>query len=100
MSDDRIIYPECRCGSGFAVGNCPCSTLRQAADGEFAPLRDEASTMTAGQFADKHGVSVRDWGKPPAYDAVRVGGVDYLWVKSTGDYDGYDVVLSEEEHND
>ena len=70
------------------------NTLRQAADGEFATLRETASKMTAAQFAKAHGAAVWGWGKPqPVYDAVTVGGTDYLWRKSNGKYDGWDRVI-------
>lgn len=64
--------------------------MRQAKDGEFSPLKDEASTMTAEQFAAKyaHG-HVEPWGRQP-YMAVRVDGTDYLWTASDGRFDGWD----------
>ena len=64
--------------------------MRQAQDGEFSPLKDEAATMTAGQFAAKyaHG-HVEPWGRQP-YLAVRVDGTDYLWAADDGRFDGWD----------
>ena len=64
--------------------------MRQAKDGEFSPLKDEASTMTVEQFAAKyaHG-HVEPWGRQP-YLAVRVDGTDYLWTASDGRFDGLD----------
>ena len=64
--------------------------MRQAADEEFSPLKDEAATMTAEQFAAKyaHG-HVEPWGRQP-YLAVRVDGTDYLWTASDGRFDGWD----------
>ncbi len=66
------------------------SILRQAADGEFAPLREEASTMSPEEFAEKYANGiVEPWGKPP-YLAVRVQGTDYLWLAKDGTFDGWD----------
>ena len=64
--------------------------MRQAKDGEFSQLKDEAATMTAEQFAAKyaHG-HVEPWGRQP-YLAVRVDGTDYLWAADDGRFDGWD----------
>ena len=64
--------------------------MRQAADGEFAPLRDEAIGMTPEQFAAKYALGhIEPWGRPP-YLAVRVDGTDYLWTAKDGRFDGWD----------
>ena len=67
--------------------------MRQAADCEFAPLKDEAAMMTAEQFAAKYALGhIEPWGRAP-YQAVRVDGTDYLWIAKDGKYDGWDRAL-------
>ena len=68
--------------------------LRQAAFGEFSLHDTEAKTMTAEQFAQKHGAQIRPWGHAAdgsrPYQAVNVAGTDYLWRVNDGEYDGWD----------
>ncbi len=59
--------------------------LRQVREGEFALLAAEAKTMTAEQFAAKHGTTIR---RGPQL-CVHVDGCDYYWSASTGRYDGF-----------
>ncbi len=59
--------------------------FRQAREGEFALLSDEAKTTTADLFAAKHDTVVR---RGPQL-CVTVGGCDYYWSAKTGRYDGW-----------
>jgi len=59
--------------------------FRQAREGEFALLADEARTMTADEFARRHDATVREGPQR----CVTVGGCDYYWSAKTGRYDGW-----------
>lgn len=61
--------------------------LAQARLGEFALLQDEARTMTAHEFATKHGAPVRGTGV--YLHRVTVDGCDYFWNPDTGKFDGW-----------
>lgn len=73
----------------------PEHVLSAALSGELAPLREEASRVTAEAFARGHGVEVHSWGKNDVFEGVTVEGVEYLWKKATGLYDGWELNMAE-----
>jgi hypothetical protein len=68
--------------------------LRQAALGEFSPHHEQARLLSAELFAHLHHTTVHPWGRGDFYKCVTVDGVDYLWIRSTGQYDGWDVDMT------
>lgn len=69
--------------------------LFQARSGEFGVLDDEAGTMSAVQFAQRHDAPIALWEDNSDFWCVPVDGVDYLWCVENGVYDGwnFDVVI-------
>lgn len=59
--------------------------FKQAKEGEFALLSDQARQMSSEQFAVLHQVSIRHG----VMDCVTVEGCEYYWSRETGKYDGW-----------
>ncbi len=67
--------------------------LAQAANGEFAILDSEARSMTAFEFAAQHNTEYYPWGLGGCYTCVLVDNIEYLWLASTGAYDGWNMAV-------